>query len=73
MIKFIFLIFGYTHMQYQIRKDPSYAMVEIELDDGEQIETKPGVMMDRTGGIGNDSDIGGGGGINPLMLAGGVL
>ncbi len=50
-------------MEYQIRKDPSYAMVEITLADGEQIETKPGVMMDRTGGIDNESDIGGGGGI----------
>jgi uncharacterized protein (TIGR00266 family) len=50
-------------MQYQIRKDPSYAMVEIELDDGEQIETKPGVMMDRTGGIGNDSSVGGDSGV----------
>jgi uncharacterized protein (TIGR00266 family) len=43
-------------MEYEIRKDPSYAMVEITLADGEQIETKPGVMMDRT-----ESDIGGGG------------
>ena len=50
-------------MQYQIRKDPSYAMVEVTLADGEQIETKPGVMMDRTGGIGNESDIGGDSGI----------
>jgi uncharacterized protein (AIM24 family) len=24
-------------MQYQIRKDPSYAMVEIELDDGSTV------------------------------------
>ncbi|WP_436901295.1 TIGR00266 family protein [Halovenus halobia] len=48
-------------MEYQIRKDPSYAMLEITLADGEQIETKPGVMMDRTGGIDNESDIGGGG------------
>lgn len=50
-------------MEYEIRKDPSYAMVEITLADGEQIETKPGVMMDRTGGIDNESDIGGSGGI----------
>ncbi|WP_336325310.1 TIGR00266 family protein [Halovenus sp. HT40] len=50
-------------MEYQIRKDPSYAMVEVTLADGEQIETKPGVMMDRTGGIGNESDIGGDAGI----------
>ncbi len=48
-------------MEYEIRKDPSYAMVEITLADGEQIETKPGVLMDRTGGIDNESDIGGGG------------
>jgi uncharacterized protein (TIGR00266 family) len=50
-------------MEYEISKDPSYAMVEITLADGEQIETKPGAMMDRTGGIGNESNVGGDGGI----------
>jgi uncharacterized protein (TIGR00266 family) len=54
-------------MRYQIRKDPSYAMVEVTLAEGEQIETKPGVMMDRTGGIDNESSVGGDSGIKGTL------
>lgn len=46
-------------MQYEIKKRPSYAMVELTLDEGEEIETKPGVMMTRTAGIDNESNVGG--------------
>lgn len=50
-------------MDYEIKKDPSYAMVELTLDEGEQIETKPGVMMSRSAGIDNESNVGGDDGI----------
>ena len=49
-------------MRYSIKKRPSYAMVEVTLDAGEEIETKPGVMMTRTSGIENESNVGGKGG-----------
>jgi uncharacterized protein (TIGR00266 family) len=50
-------------MEYRIRKRPSYAMVEVTLAEGEQIETKPGVMMSRTAGVGVESDVGGDAGV----------
>jgi len=46
-------------MQYEISEQPSYAMVEVTLDKGEQMQTKPGVMMTRSGGISVQSDVGG--------------
>lgn len=49
-------------MRYSIEMRPSYAMVEVDLDAGEEIQTKPGVMMTRTSGITNESNIGGKGG-----------
>ena len=50
-------------MQYRITERPSYAMVEVSLANGEQIETKPGVMMTRTGDVETRSDVGGDAGV----------
>jgi len=46
-------------MQFAIKEQPSYAMVEVTLDNGEQIQTKPGVMMTRSDGVSVQSDVGG--------------
>jgi uncharacterized protein (TIGR00266 family) len=50
-------------MQYKIEKRPSYAVLDVSLANGEEIQTKPGAMMTRTSGIGNESSIGGDDGI----------
>ncbi|WP_436936050.1 TIGR00266 family protein [Halovenus marina] len=50
-------------MQYTINEGPSYAMVDVELDEGEMIQTKPGAMMTRDGSVSVQSDVGGDGGI----------
>lgn len=46
-------------MHYSITERPSYAMVEVTLERGEEIQTKPGVMMTRTGAVEVQSDVGG--------------
>lgn len=53
-------------MRYSIEKRPSYAMLEVTLGEGEQIQTKPGVMMTRSAGIHNESSVGGGGGLTDM-------
>jgi uncharacterized protein (TIGR00266 family) len=50
-------------VQYEIQKRPSYAMVEVTLGEGEEIQTKPGAMMTRTAGIGTESSVGGDDGV----------
>ena len=50
-------------MDYQITERPSYAMVEVSLANGEEIQTKPGVMMTRSGGVEVQSDVGGDAGV----------
>ena len=50
-------------MQYQIQKRPSYAVLEVTLNSGEEIQTDPGAMMTRTSAIGNESSIGGDDGV----------
>jgi uncharacterized protein (TIGR00266 family) len=54
-------------MQYEIKKRPSFAMVEVTLDQGEEIQTKPGAMMTRTTGIGTDASVGGDEGVTGMV------
>ncbi|WP_323190518.1 TIGR00266 family protein [Halostella sp. PRR32] len=54
-------------MQYSIEKRPSYAMLEVTLAESEQIQTKPGAMMTRTAGIGNESNVGGDEGVTGMV------
>jgi uncharacterized protein (TIGR00266 family) len=50
-------------MQYKIENRPSFAVLEVTLANGEEIQTKPGAMMTRSSGIGNESSIGGDDGV----------
>jgi len=50
-------------MRYTIDKRPSYAVLEVELAEGEEIETKPGAMMTQSAGIENETSIGGDDGV----------
>lgn len=50
-------------MRYTIDKRPSYAVLEVTLAAGEEIETKPGAMMTQTAGIQNETNIGGDDGV----------
>ncbi|QLH79427.1 TIGR00266 family protein [Halosimplex rubrum] len=50
-------------MRYTIDKRPSYAVLELELAEGEEIETKPGAMMTQSAGIENETSIGGDDGV----------
>jgi len=50
-------------MRYTIDKRPSYAVLEVSLAEGEEIETKPGAMMTQSAGIENETNIGGDDGV----------
>lgn len=50
-------------MEFKIEKRPSFAVLEVALENGEEIQTKPGAMMTRTSGIGNESSVGGNDGV----------
>ena len=50
-------------MRYTIDKRPSYAVLELTLAEGEEIETKPGAMMTQSSTIDNETSIGGADGV----------
>jgi uncharacterized protein (TIGR00266 family) len=54
-------------MEFSIEERPSYAMVDVTLGEGEQIETKPGVMMTRDDSVTVESSVGGDGGIGSTV------
>lgn len=54
-------------MQYEIKHRPSYAMVDVTLQEGEEIQTKPGAMMSRTAGIGTETSVGGNDGVTGMV------
>ncbi|WP_137283946.1 TIGR00266 family protein [Halorussus salinisoli] len=54
-------------MEFDIRKRPSNAILEITLDDGERIDAETGAMVSRTGGVETDTEIAGGEGVTGML------
>jgi uncharacterized protein (TIGR00266 family) len=54
-------------MEYDIRKRPSNAILEVTLDDGERIDAQTGAMVSRTGAIDVDTEIAGGEGVTGML------
>ncbi|NHN61173.1 MULTISPECIES: TIGR00266 family protein [Halorussus] len=54
-------------MEFNIRKRPSSAILEVTLDDGERIDAEPGAMVSRTDAVETDTEVAGGEGVTGML------